>query len=689
MERRSILSRSLIVVAVLIGIFVLLSLRRWNIDHPRLTPRTVEIPNAIRQKFAVPPHKPELLAMAEHGGSIDAVAFSPVDASLVASSSVVDHTARTIKLWNLNGTSEPVEVLGGYAFAFSPDGGSLAIASGARASRLWHIDAKKSISNFGSGAYEIAFSPDGRWIANGNIGVKLWDARTPRAVTAGVVLSSGGSVEKLVFSPDGKLLAIEKRVGGDVTIWDIERKQAIKTLKQEARWTQALKFSPDMENLLLAVADNNGNIELYALPDWHLHATITTAPVHDLAFTPNGKILVSGGIGDVEFWGLESGEPIAAIEDASSWVNSVAFSADGTALASGWSDGVLRVWNTSQYLNPQALVSPDIVRLIYFLPSDRAAQPDITEKLDKLIKEIQQFYADQMAHYGFGRKTFTFEKNEDGSAKVYLVEGQYTDKYYLKGTSGKIRKEINEKFDASKDVHLIAVDISSERINLQREGVIAVGGLTPVGLDYKKGLWGARAGGAIVPASGDDGFNWETIAHELGHAFGLKHDFRDASYLMSYGQAQKRLSEGSAEWLDKSRYFNPGQPFFNQPTAIEIVASSVNPSKSKVLRFHLKDVDGLHQAMLLIPPTADTPPPGYQWDKNPEDNKRSWKRQQRGKSFVLHDYWFLDAQKEVTVEFNLPEPRKNRLELRIIDVHGNITYRTFDLSEDMASLVKE
>lgn len=684
MARRSVLSRSVIVIAVLIGIFVLLSLRRWNIDHPRPTPRTVEIPNAIRQKFAEPPHKPELIATAEHGSDIDAVAFSPVDASFVVSSSNVGRAARTIKLWRLNDTSEPVEVLGGRTFAFSPDGRFLAIANGTKGSRLWHIDEKKSVSNFGFSSYEIAFSPDGQWIANGRHDVKLWDARTPTAVTAGATLSHEGTVKKLVFSPDGKLLATTKLIGGDVTIWDIESRQVIKTLKQDTRSTGTLKFSPDVENLFLAVADDNGSIELYALPDWHLHATIATASVNDLAFTPDGKILVSSGIGDIEFWSLESGERIAAIEGSHGWVNSVAFPADGTALASGWSDGVLRVWNTSQYLGPQESVSQNIVRLIYFLPSDRAAQPDITEKLDKLIKEVQQFYADQMEQHGLGKKTFTFEKNEDGSAKVYLVEGQYTDKYYLENTFTRVEGEVNERFDGSKNIHLIAVDISSEGIG----NAAGAGGITSFGLDYKKDLWGARAGRAMVPASGDDGFNWETIAHELGHVFGLKHDFRDASYLMSYGRSRKLLSECSAEWLNKSRYFNPDQPFFDEPAEIEIAASSVDPSKSKALRFHLKDVDGLHQVMLLIPPTADTPPPGYQWGKNPEDNKKNWKRQERGKSFVLHDYRALNAQKETTVEFNLPEPRKNHLELRIIDVHGNITYRTFDLSEDIASLKK-
>ena len=685
MERKSILSRSVIVVAVLIGIFVLLSLRRWNIDHPRPTSRTVKIPNAIRQKFAEPPHKPELIATAEHGSSIDVIAFSPVDASFVVSSSVVGHAARTIKLWNLNDTSEPVAVLGGYTFAFSPDGRFLAITSGTKGTRLWHIDEKKPVSTFGLASYEIAFSPDGQWIANDSLGVKLWDARTPTVVTAGATLSRGGTVKQLVFSPDGKLLATANLIGGDVTIWDIESQQTIKTLKQDAGSTRTLKFSPDMENLLLAIADDNGNIELYVSPDWHRHATIAAAPTHDLAFTLDGKILVSGGIGDVEFWSLESGERIAFIEGPTGcWANAVDFSTDRNALASGWSDGVLRVWNTSQYINSQESVPQDVVRLIYFLPSDRAAQPDITEKLDKLIEEVQQFYADQMEHHGFGKKTFTFEKNEDGSARVYLVEGRYTDKYYLENTFTRVEGEVNERFDGSKNIHLIAVDISSERVG----SVTGAGGLTPFRFDYEKGLWGARSGRAVIPASGDDGFNWQVIAHELGHAFGLRHDFRDASYLMSYGRARKQLSECSAQWLDKSRYFNPGQPFFDEPSGIEIGLSSVNPSKSKVLQFHLKDVDGLHHAMLFTPPTVDTPPPGYQSSEDEEKNKKNWENTQRAKSFVLHDYQLLNAQKEATVEFSVPESVTNYIEISMIDVHGNITYRTFDLGEDIAGSVK-
>ena len=36
-------------------------------------------------------------------------------------------------------------------------------------------------------------------------------------------------------------------------------------------------------------------------------------------------------------------------------------------------------------------------------------------------------------------------------------------------------------------------------------------------------------------------WDWRTAAHELGHAFGLQHDFRDDSYIMSYGSGSKFL----------------------------------------------------------------------------------------------------------------------------------------------------
>ena len=690
MKLRSALFGSTIVFGVLIGIFIFFTLRQRNIDHPRPTPRTVEIPVEIQKKFAEPSEKsaePEPAAAIQHGDSIDAIAFSPVDASLLVSVARFGRN-RPIKLWDLDDTSEPIAAFKGKTATFSPNGQLLVISGWLEGVRLWHVAERRYISDFDRFAWCATFSPDGKWVASGNKDIKLWDIRSPGRVVEGTTLSndtffsklgfpSKPSLKELVFSPDGKLLAAASRDKKEVNIWDVERKQVIKTLKQDKWRPETVKFSPDTENPRFALADSRGNIKLYTLPDWNLYATISTVLTNDLAFTPDGRLLVSTSLGGIEFWSVENGRRVALLKGYSRWATSVALSSDGKTLASGGSDNVLRVW----HLNSQELVSQDVVRLIYFLPSDRAGQPNVTEKLDPLIKEVQQFYADQMEHHGFGRKTFTFEKNENDSVKVYLVEGQYADAYYLKDTYKKVSREIYKRFDRSKDVHLIVVDVSSEGINNGRENVSGVGSLVPLGLNYfEQDLWSAQAGDAMIPASGS-GFDWDTIAHELGHAFGLPHDFRDASYLMSYGRTQKRLSQISAEWLDKSRFFNPDQTFFNEPATIEIVASASNPSKSKVLRFHLKDADGLHQAMLLISPTAEIPPPGYQRGENPEEKKKNWKKHKKRKSFVLHDYRSLNAQEAATVEFNLPKPSKDSVKFQFIDVHGNITYRTFNLKK--------
>ncbi len=53
----------------------------------------------------------------------------------------------------------------------------------------------------------------------------------------------------------------------------------------------------------------------------------------------------------------------------------------------------------------------------------------------------------------------------------------------------------------------------------------------------------------MVPASGnctESDFGVQLIAHEIGQAFDLGHDFRDNSFIMSYGYQRDRISECTA-----------------------------------------------------------------------------------------------------------------------------------------------
>ena len=234
-----------------------------------------------------------------------------------------------------------------------------------------------------------------------------------------------------------------------------------------------------------------------------------------------------------------------------------------------------------------------LVRLVYFLPNDRQSQPDMDTKMDALIKDVQQFYKEQMETHGFGRKTFRFETDENDQAVVHHVDGKFTDSYYHQGTFSKVLKEIRERFDTSQNIYLVVVNVSTEKI-----GNVA-------GIGTNDGYWG---GIAAIPASGPS-FNHPLAAHEIGHTFGLGHDFRDSFRIMSFGpwpwgSGATELSKCAAEWLIVHRFFNTNrnQTDFDDPAKIQMLTPSLTPPPYAIrLRFEITDSDGLHQAQLFTP----------------------------------------------------------------------------------------
>ena len=314
------------------------------------------------------------------------------------------------------------------------------------------------------------------------------------------------------------------------------------------------------------------------------------------------------------------------------------------------------------------------VRLVYLHPNDRPAQPDKYDQLRQYIKEAQQFFADEMERHGFGKRTFVFESDKAGEPLVHQVTGRFAGEYYTRFTGHKAWEEIREHFDEFHHIYFIAIDLSDEYTPWEGQNCGEAGvnfwpssGGAPQRRFYDIITQGEEilGGFAVIPASGPclNLRNLKLVVHELGHTFGLGHDFREGihnnDYVMAYGDST-RLSKCAAEWLSVSPFFTTNPRSDNTPGKIRLISTPTYSPEGVRLRFKVIDANGLHQAQLLLPAALG--------------ELLSDCKQLKGETSTIE---FIST--ELTIE------PVDSVMLQIIDVDGNITWATF--STDIASLL--
>ena len=233
--------------------------------------------------------------------------------------------------------------------------------------------------------------------------------------------------------------------------------------------------------------------------------------------------------------------------------------------------------------------------MIYFLPNDRPYRQSVVDTMKAMMKKMQAWYGQQMEAHGYGYMTFRYEADADGEPVVHRVDGAHGNAYYLKNTSSPVWRE---SWPNARDGHVYFAVVDNST------------GLIHSGYGVVSGIAGGlkSRGHALVGA----GFSFDLAAHELTHAFGLVwHDFRDDTYILSYGAGRRRrLSACSARYLSVTPFFNP-EITFDHHSSLRPTIEFIGPTRwyapgtrRFTLPWRVSDPDGIHMVI--------------QWATNPE-----------------------------------------------------------------------
>jgi WD40 repeat protein len=287
------------------------------------------------------------------------LAYSPDGRFLAAATFRRIHHAGSgaVLLWDLAARSEPVTLLSRStwirAVDFTPDGRTLVAGLSDKTVRLFDLGTRAwqlNIKGHTRPIVSLAMAADGRTMVTGAVDrtraatggeAIVWDLALRKA-RATLPLPDG--VWSVAYAPDGKSIAVGGR-DKSIHLWDAVSGVECEALKQ-GNVVRALAFSADGKTLAAA---SGWSVKLWDLAARQERVTLAghKQPVDSLAFTRDGSTLASGaGDGTLRFWDAATGRERAAFDWQLGGVQCLAFSPDGmTAAAGGKGPNSLVMWD--------------------------------------------------------------------------------------------------------------------------------------------------------------------------------------------------------------------------------------------------------------------------------------------------------------------------------------------------------
>jgi WD40 repeat protein len=206
---------------------------------------------------------------------------------------------------------------------------------------VWSFKAEQEVER-------VAFSPDGKFLAAGGEDdlLRLFDPATGKLLQS---IPHNAGIDSLRWSPDGTLIATGQE-DGLVRLWRAPAFQQVAQFKIEGAINE-LDFTADQK--LLAVIGDKSGVRLLRVPDLSLVRVVhraNIAPTIAGRFSPTQDLIAAAGHeGNIFIWRASTGEFLRQINFTGQKIETVGFSPDGQYLLYAGHDPHIRVIRISDW----------------------------------------------------------------------------------------------------------------------------------------------------------------------------------------------------------------------------------------------------------------------------------------------------------------------------------------------------
>jgi WD40 repeat protein len=256
------------------------------------------------------------------------------------------------RVWDLEGNESGWKLGSGVwwltAAAFSRDEKRVVIGDTRGQARIWDIETGKHLGTFRGHTdtlTSVSWSGDANHIVTASLDrtVRVWSVSEPDPL---VFWTHRDSIQGVAFAPGGEFIATAS-TDRTAAVWDVISGSRVRELVRHTGSVSQVAISPD--GAYIGTAGNDSRLIVWAMESGeivrHFRGAVGERMLA-LCFSPTADIIAGCGSKGLAYaWDARSGSLVQTFKGHRAWVNGIAFSPDGSSIATSSDDRTVRVWD--------------------------------------------------------------------------------------------------------------------------------------------------------------------------------------------------------------------------------------------------------------------------------------------------------------------------------------------------------